>query len=199
MQALKPSDQVDFSRHYTLEEFWALPDPGDGSHYELIKGRLHMVPPANPPHGRVDSRMNKLLIMFLVNNNIEGDVLHPHEAVYRRAEDSTYLEPDMMYVSPELQYRKGMKRTYTDIVFEYLSRSTKVYDLTTKADAYLDLGVRELWLVDSFTATIEVRHRTTAGERPAWEIFKYAAGEHAKSRVLAGWEVSVDELFKDLV
>ena len=199
MQALKPTDQVDFSRRYTLEEFWELPDPEDGSHYELIGGHLYIVAPANPPHGSVDSRMSKSLVMFLANNKIEGDVLHPHEPVYRRSEGSTYLEPDMMYVSPALQYRKGGTRTSADIVFEYLSRSTRVYNLTTKADAYLDLGTRELWLVDPFTVTIEVRHRTTAGETPVWESFKYAAGEDAKSRVLAGWEVSVDELFKDLV
>jgi len=30
-------------------------------------------------------------------------------------------------------------------------------------------------------------------------IYSLKDGEHAKSRVLAGWEVSVDELFKDLV
>jgi len=105
----------------------------------------------------------------------------------------------MMYVSPELRERMQVKRTSADIVLEYQSRSTSVYDRGEKADAYLDFGVRELWLVDPFTVTIEVRHRTTARERPAWETIKYAAGEHAKSRVLAGWEVSVDELFKDLV
>ena len=199
MQALKPSDQVDFSRRYTLEEFWALPEPEDRSTYELIKGYLFMVPPANPPHGSIDSRLNKSLIIFLTSNKIDGDVLHPREPVYRRAEYSTYLEPDMMYVSPELRERMGAKRTSADIVFEYASRRTGVYDRTTKADAYLDLGVSELWLVDPFTGTIEVRHRGEADEGPAWEIVKYSRGEHAKSRVLAGWEVSVDELFRDLV
>src|SRR5262245_8464949 len=119
MQALKPTDQIDFSRHYTLEEFWALPDPEDRSHFELIKGRLYMVPPANPPHGNVASRMTRLLLTFLIHNRIEGDVHHPHESIYRRAEDSTYLEPDMMYVSPELRERMGVKRTSADIVFEY--------------------------------------------------------------------------------
>jgi len=198
MQALKTSDQVDFSRHYTLEELWALPDPEDRSHYELIKGRLHMVPGPNPPHGTVDSRMTKSLVMYLVNNNIEGEVLHPREPVYRRAQDSTYLEPDMMYVSPALLGRSGVKRTSADIVFEYLSRRTSVYDRTKKADAYLDLGVRELWLVDPFTETVEVRHAGKAGDTPAWQICRYSRGEHAKSRVLAGWEVSVNEVFKDL-
>ena len=158
-----------------------------------------MVPGPTPPHGTVASRMTKSLVMFLVNNKIEGEVLHPREPVYRRAEDSTYLEPDMMYVSPELRDGIGAKRTSAAIVFEYVSRRTSAYDRTTKADAYLDLDVRELWLVDPFTATVEVRHPTKIGETSGWESSKYSRGEHAKSRVLPGWEVSVDELFKDLV
>ncbi|HEU4870153.1 MAG TPA: Uma2 family endonuclease [Pyrinomonadaceae bacterium] len=199
MQALKPSDEVDFSRRYTLEEFWALPEREDHAYYELIKGYLFMVPPPNPPHGSIDSRLNKALVTFLAANNIDGDVHHPREPVFRRAEDSTYLEPDMMYVSPELRDRMGVKRTSADIVFEYVSRRTSAYDRTTKANAYLDLDVRELWLVDPFTETVGVRHPTKVGETRVWEISKYSRGEHAKSRVLAGWEVSVDELFKDIV
>ena len=201
MQALKTSDQVevDFSRRYTLEEFWALPEPGDGSHYDLIEGYIYMVPPANPPHGRLDARFNRALMKFILDNNIDGEIYHPHESVYRRAEASTYLEPDMMYVSSELRERVGDKRTSADIVFEYLSKSTTRYDRTKKADAYLALEVRELWLVDPVTVTIEVRHASTHDGSPVWETYTYSRGEHAKSRMLAGWEVSVDEIFKDLV
>ena len=32
-------------RRYTLAELWALPEPPDRSHYELIEGVLHTVPP----------------------------------------------------------------------------------------------------------------------------------------------------------
>ena len=201
MQALKTSDQVevDFSRRYTLEEFWALPEPEDGAHYDLIEGYLYMVPPANPPHDRLDARLTRALLKFLIDNNIDGEVYHPRAAVYRHVEGSTYFEPDMMYVSSELRERMGDKRTSADIVFEYLSKSTTVYNRTTKADAYLALGVRELWLLDPVPVTIEVRHRKEIGETPIWEVCKYARGEHAKSRVLEGWEVSVDEVFKDLV
>jgi Uma2 family endonuclease len=92
----------------------------------------------------------------------------------------------------------GSKRTSADIVFEVISRRTSAYDYTTKADAYLTLDVRELWLVDPFTLTVKVHYRDEIDKTPAWEIVKYSTGEHAKSRVLAGWEVSVDELFKDL-
>lgn len=175
-----------------------MPEPQDRAHYELIKGYLFMVPPANPPHGRLDSRLNLALVKFLLDNDIDGDVHHPREPVYRRAEGSTYLEPDMMFVSSELRERLGTKRTLADIVFEYLSKSTARYDRTTKADAYLELGVRELWLVDPVTVTIEVRHASTHEGSAIWETFRYSRGHHAKSRVLDGWGVSVDLLFAGL-
>jgi Uma2 family endonuclease len=199
MQALKTSDQVDFSRRYTLEEFWALPEREDGAHYDLIEGYIYMVPPANPPHGSLSSRFTVALVKFILENKIKGEVLHPHEAIYRRADWSTYLEPDMMYVSSEPRDRMGRKRTSADIVFEYLSKSTAKDDRTIKADAYLALGVRELWLVDPVTVTLEVRHARTHEASLGWEVYKYSRGEHAKSRILDGWEVSVDEIFKDLV
>ena len=203
MQALETETtvEVNFSpltRRYTLEEFWALPEPEGRAHYELIGGSLFMVPPPNPPHGSVSSRMTRSLIGYLIANNIDGDVHHPREAVWLRAEGSTYLEPDMMYVSKELAQQLGDKRASADIVFEFLSRSSKVYDQTIKADTYLALGVRELWLVDPWNSIIEVRYASKKGEIKVWKMIKHSHGHVAKSRVLEGFEVSVDELFAGL-
>lgn len=198
MQAFKPSDEVDFSRRYTLEEFWALPEREDHARYELIGGYLYMVPPPNPPHGDLAAELARVLIRFVDVNNIDGWVHFPREPIYRRLEWSTYLEPDLMYVSNALRGVMGSTRTSADIVFEFLSRSTTVYDRTTKADAYLTLDLRELWLVDPVSMTIEVRHRGEVDEKPFWETIKYASGEYAKSRVLDGFEVSVDEIFKEI-
>ena len=205
MQALETETEttveVNFSpltRRYTLEEFWALPEREDHARYELIGGFLFMVPPPSPPHGDVASRMMRTLMGFLIANNIEGDVHFPPEPVWLRAEGSTYLEPDIMYVSHELRKEMGDKRTSADIVFEFLSRSTKIYDQTIKADTYLALGVRELWLVDPFSTTIEVRYASKKGEMLVWKAITYSCGHHAKSRVLEGFEVSVDDLFAEL-
>lgn len=103
-----------------------------------------------------------------------------------------------MYVSNTLRGQMGSKRTSADIVFEILSRSTSAYDRTLKANAYLALDVLELWLVDPITESVEVRHSISSDNTPVWEIFTYSRGQHAKSRVLDGWEVSVDEIFAGL-
>ena len=202
MQVLEVPTQINFSpllRRYTLEEFWALPEREDRVRYELIGGYLFMVPPPKAPHDDIGARMTRAIMKFVLDNNLEGYVHHPRSAIWRRARGSTYLEPDMLYVSKELRARMGNdKRGSADIVFEYLSPSTSLYDRTTKADTYLALGVRELWLVDPVTATIEVRQAHHEEEMPTWEVCIFPRGEQAISRVLDGWMVSVDQLFDGL-
>jgi Uma2 family endonuclease len=201
MQALDTSitNSISFSplvKQYTLEEFWALPEPEDRAHYELIKGSLFMVPPPDWPHGDFDARLKKSLILFLAAHGDPGNVYHPREAIYV---DDTYLEPDMMYVSNDLAARMGKRRTSAEIVFEYISKSSAIYDRTTKADTYLALGVKELWLIDTDGVMIEVRYRIMKDRFPAWEIWQYRKGDKAESRVLNGWHVPVGELFAGLV
>ena len=43
---------------YTLEEFWALPEPPDHSKLELIAGVLYMTPPPGYTHDNAVSRLN---------------------------------------------------------------------------------------------------------------------------------------------
>ena len=199
---LSIENQVAFSpllRQYTLEEFWELPEPADRCHYDLIGGVLYMVPPPAPPHDDLDSRLNHSLIAFLNSHGNPGRVYHPRAAVFV---ENTSIEPDMMYVSNELAAKMGTHRTSADIAFEYLSKTTSVYDRTTKADTYLAIGVRELWLVDPVTRTIEMRHSVAPASPaglPRWEATLFSASEDAESRVLPGWRVSVDRLFEGLV
>ncbi|HEX3230149.1 MAG TPA: Uma2 family endonuclease, partial [Pyrinomonadaceae bacterium] len=79
------------------------------------------------------------------------------------------------------------------------SKSTANYDRTTKADTYLALGVRELWLIDSENIFVEVRYARLNEDHPFWEIRRYERHEWAESEVLKGWRVSVDELFEGLI
>ncbi|MGI8640582.1 MAG: Uma2 family endonuclease [Pyrinomonadaceae bacterium] len=182
-------------KRYTLEEFWALPEPNDRSHYELIEGVLYIVPPPKNEHDELISFMSEALTIFIVLKDRPGKVFHPRASIYVEEIWGTYLEPDMMYVSNELREKMGERRTSADIVFECLSESTGVYDRTTKADTYLALGVRELWLIDSDNETIEIRNADVREGIPFWQRRRYAKGETAESKVLADWKVSVSEVF----
>jgi len=182
-------------RRYTLEEFWALPEPEDRAHYDLIGGNLFTVPPPDPPHGSVCSRLAKSLAAFLSTNGIAGNFYYPREAIYT---EHTYIEPDLMYVSDQLELKMTGRRSSADIVFEILSKTTATYDKTNKADTYLALGVAELWLLDPDGKTIEVRNAVIRKGSLAWEIRRYRAGESASSLVLTGWQVPIDNIFAGL-
>ena len=115
--------QVNFSplqERYTLEEFWALPEPENRVRYNLIGGYLFMVLPPDPPHGEVVSNMGRALMRFLIANDVSGLVNFPPGPICD-SKSSTYLLPDLMYVSGELRKRMGPISTSADIVIECLT------------------------------------------------------------------------------
>jgi Uma2 family endonuclease len=68
-----------------------------------------------------------------------------------------HLEPDIL-VFPA---RYSTESEWSDIdehwlAVEVLSRSSRVYDRDTKRDAYIALGVEEVWLVDRGNKVVEV-------------------------------------------
>lgn len=182
-------------KRYTLEEFWALPEPGERSHYELIEGVLYIVPPPKNEHDDIISIITESLTLYIVSKDRPGRVFHPRASIHLEDVWGTYLEPDMMYVSNELRERMGERRTSADIVFECLSESTGVYDRTTKADTYLALGVRELWLIDSDNETVEIRNADAKDGFLFWQKRLFTKGETAQSKILEDWKIPVSEVF----
>jgi len=143
-------------RQYSLEEFWTLPAPAEGGHYELIAGVLYMVPPPNRFHGDVASRLNLIFAAYMTAHPDRGRLFVPRMAVWTQSD--TYLEPDLFLVTKErLDAVAGGDFTAADLVVEVLSPSSAMYDRTAKTDTYAALGVRELWLVDLEKESIEQR------------------------------------------
>src|SRR5207247_66829 len=107
---------------YTLQEFWDLPEPSDRSKLELIKGVLYMSPPPGEIHDKAFGRLVRQFQRALDRYGYSGMILAPRAAVW--INDNTYLEPDLMYISEELeaQMQPG-RRTRADIVVEILSAS----------------------------------------------------------------------------
>ena len=153
------------------------------------------MPPPKNEHDDIIAILSESLTLYTVSKDRPGRIFHPRASIYVENVWGTYLEPDMMYVSNELRERMGEKRTSADIVFECLSESTGVYDRTTKADTYLALGVKELWLIDSDKETIEVRSTETSEGVLVWQRRLYSKGENAESKLLENWKISVNEVF----
>jgi Uma2 family endonuclease len=177
---------------YTLEEFWRLPAPPDHSKLELIAGVLYMTPPPEYTHDNAVSRLNRLLTGHLLASGDKGTLYLPRAAIWTGP--STYLEPDLFYVSAELEATMDpAHRTTADLVIEVVSPGSAIYDRNTKADTYWALGVRELWLVDEARRTVELRYQ---GQKGFEVIGIFKPGDQLISRVLPGLRFDVRSIFE---
>jgi Uma2 family endonuclease len=159
-------------RRYTIDEFFALAEPGDGSHFELIAGVLYVVPPPTGPHNVAASRLIKLFVRHAGPDPGRYEVFFPRSAIWTSAD--TYLEPDLFLIARDRLATMDVGRlTTADLVVEIVSPASAVYDRNTKADTYAALGVRELWLLDPERKSVEVR----ALEGSRWGARTIATGE----------------------
>ena len=174
---------------YTLQEFWELPEPPDGSKVELIAGVLYMTPPPEEVHDTAASRLIRLLIAHLITTGDAGTLYVPRAAIWMGR--NTYLEPDLFYVSAELKARLDPNhRTTADLVVEIISPSSAIYDRNTKADTYGALGVQELWLIDEKQHCVEVRNQTGNG-------FGVGVVFKGSGRLVSQVFPTLDQLFTD--
>lgn len=181
---------------YTLDEFWELPEPQGRYKLELIRGVLFMVPPPDEKiHDPIMSCLLRLFERELMRLGEPGRIFVPRSGIWTYYPD-TWLEPDLFYLSRESIARfKDRPRTSADLVVEVLSPSSADHDRLTKADSYAALEVKELWLVDPGTRTVEVRHN----EGKRWkEAYRYGEGEELSCRVIPGFSIAVADIFEEI-
>jgi len=136
---------------YTVEELRHFPD--DGNRYEILDGTLLVTPAPSLLHQRIVTALMGPLIAAM-DQPLHAHVVAPGAVVLR---PRTQLEPDILVIPA----RFSRDATWDDVTehwlaVEVLSPSSRVYDRDFKRDAYLALGVQEVWLVDPTLEEIEV-------------------------------------------
>ena len=129
-----------------LEQF-----PNDGNRYELLDGMLIVTPAPRNAHQVAASELHVRLHAAVRG---AARVVSPG-AVVRLP--GTQLEPDVLVYPSQF----GPKHNWVDITghwlaVEVLSRSSRVYDREIKRDAYFQLGVQQVWLVDPEDRSVDV-------------------------------------------
>lgn len=142
---------------YTVADLDLL--PYDGNRYEVLEGTLLVTPSPGSAHQGVAARLSALFASHLLARRLglfsPGVVTVP---------PMTQLKPDLLVVPP--RFALGIPWAEISehwLAVEILSRSSHVYDREFKRDAYLALGVREVWLVDVRDRSIEVCLRPGGG------------------------------------
>jgi Uma2 family endonuclease len=144
---------------YTVEDLEHFPD--DGNRYELLDGMLLVTPSPGVPHQAVATRIAAELTMGLRPSG----AAHVFAPGAISLPPGTQLEPDVLVVPARFSLEsKWQEITEHWLAVEVLSRSSLVYDREFKRDAYLTIGVREVWLVDTRDKSVEVFGTLGVGE-----------------------------------
>jgi Uma2 family endonuclease len=176
MPQLLPRYTVDDLKHF----------PEDGNRYELLDGMLLVTPQAAFPHQIVASRLAVRLAKAVGSH---AHIVGPG-AVQRPP--LTELQPDVLVLSsgysPMTEWAE-IKDFW--LAIEVLSPSSRVYDRDFKRDAYLALGVREVWIVDWRERVVEVTKTRGHFRRAKHQLRWRPPG-------LEPVALSLDEVFRDL-
>jgi len=124
--------------------------------YEIIGGEKILAPAANPTHGSIIGRRYARIFNYLEETK-GGYVFVDDVDVY--FPDGSLFKPDLCVVLKEnlfiIDWLKGIYGA-PDMVVEVLSYSTRKKDITVKKDIYEANGVREYWIVDPWSKSVDV-------------------------------------------
>ena len=176
----------------TYEDYRNAPE-SEQERYELYEGELVMVPSPNLKHQLILGNLVDFLRRFVNENDLGVVLFSPLDVILSI---DIVLQPDMLFVAKartEVLAAEGI-RGAPDLVIEILSEATAKRDRTYKKTLYARYGVKEYWLVDPATKTIEV---LKLQERGFEQVALYACEEKAvlKSPLLVGLSIDLEEVF----
>lgn len=144
--------------------------PQDGNRYELLEGFLIVTPAPTPPHQIVATRLVVAIEPYLAGAGLA------HAVCVGEIEcaPKTHLEPDLLVFPASAPPSKGWKafRNWW-LAVEIFSPSSRMYDRNYKRDAYLALGVREVWLVDFWEKEVWISRRGGPADQAAREVLHW--------------------------
>lgn len=174
---------------WTYDDYRRLPD--DGWRYEVIEGELYMSPAPEPIHQEYGGEMFAALRDFGKKHNAGKAYMAPIDVIL--PDLASPVQPDVLFIVKNRLHivKRGRIEGAPDIIVEILSPSNWIIDRREKFDIYAKAGVREYWIVNPMVRTIEL---FVLREGRYELIGKYGVGEAARSEVLPGFEVKVDEI-----
>lgn len=141
----------------TAEEFAALPLGEMRS--ELIEGVLHTMPPTTGGHGRITMRLSGLLFTHISNHHL-GETYAAETGFLIARNPDTVRAPDFAFIQRDRAPSHDMDARWVsvipDLVVEVASPGDRPTELMDKAEMWLEVGVRLVWVALPAQRVIQV-------------------------------------------
>ena len=174
----------------SAEELLALPE--DNLRYELMKGELITISPAGFRHGEIASKLDRVLGIFVEDNNL-GTVVIAEAGFRLETDPDTVRVPDVAFVAQERLSEgdrpDGFWSGPPDLAVEVVSPNDSADEVQTKVTEYLAADTRLVWVLHPKTCTVTV-YQSLDEVRVLTEDGTLEGGE-----LLPGFSVAVRDLF----
>lgn len=176
----------------TTDEYLRTPETLQPS--ELIYGALRV---ADAPTVRHQQAVCAFLLALAphVRERRLGRVLLSPLDVILDWDKALILQPDLVFISHERwQVRRQKIVGASDLVLEMLSPHPRIGTLQERVDWFAEYGVREIWLLNQQTETVELL-RTAHGRMATREVVDYFTP--IRSDVLPDFSLTVHDILQD--
>lgn len=181
----------------TVEQFEEFPGE-EGWIYELHDGRLLIMPGPGISHGKILTRLYRVLDNYLLRHNLGSLIGTTGFNLPLPDNSEEMLCPDLSYVAPERVDALPQRGSYLvgapDLVIEIASPSDRHPAVANKVAVYLRAGVRLVWVLWPAARTIDVWR----GDSPAAPVSTLHVDDMLEgSEVIPGFGCSVRALFEE--
>jgi Uma2 family endonuclease len=153
--------------------------------YELIRGFIYKLMPIGPQHIYKVKKLESLLEVCLTDTAV---VFTQSPVQFL---DNSEPQPDILVVKPPLErYRERLPHVEDVLLIIEVADSTLVFDRTTKAGLYAEMGIPEYWIVNLKKQQLEVNRNPDKEERLYREKLTLGEGEKVSIRTLGKCEIA---------
>lgn len=138
---------------YTIDDIYALPD---GERAELIDGQIYYMAPPKRIHQRLVHQLERIIGNYIEEKHGDCEVYPAPFAVFLNEDDKTYVEPDISVICDKNKLDDRGCFGAPDWIIEIVSPSTERMDYGIKLFKYRTASVREYWIVNPSTRTVNV-------------------------------------------
>ena len=138
---------------YTIEDIFALPE---GKRAELIDGQIYDMAPPSPFHQKLVMELSATIRNYIRAKGGSCEVYPAPFAVFLNKDTQNYVEPDISVICDVDKIDHKGCNGAPDFIIEIVSPSSQRMDYLTKLLKYRSAGVREYWIVNPVTKTVQV-------------------------------------------
>jgi len=176
----------------SYEEFLKISEESE-NRYEYIDGEIYLLASPLYEHQKAVREIFGEFILWFRNKKCEPLVAPFDVTLFKGKDNINVVQPDILVICDRENIdKKGRYKGTPSLVVEVLSDSTRSKDLIKKLDLYMLSGVREYWVVNTFSKEICIY---VFKDGSIENMLTFKGSEKVESATFKGLRIKLKQIF----